>query len=411
MFISERMVGIMNLQELLGGIEYQINIPSARINPENELEFSTFSHLYNYFNDYNSQSYHTLVKTKGIEEYYLLMNDQDLILLALSKYMVECEIKKETLTIYIHLYDNKKNPFEVPFIYDLNDINTLYELNKVLNQDKIDLFFIELINNILIIEHSIEIILPQDIKIHLNSEINKYINENYNNIEKLPVEQERQVVRLDEILDNKKNMDCVDRDFKKYNWVDVKVFAEKIFWNYGFEMPWAEDAWNILMFNNIVKSDDSVQTKREQCEYGDIILWLVAMYDLYFEYKAAGDYESIDDADILEYIYSLDDAEKYIGIYLKDAIYEELNNQLVEGKCNQCEFYNIETSTFQFINDDTGTSIAHDVYNKEIERRREIVENIIWEYFSKDNISISKFMEGTHWCENYLDNKKKEKKL
>jgi hypothetical protein len=39
----------------------------------------------------------------------------------------------------------------------------------------------------------------------------------------------------------------INMDFKKYNWVDVKEFAKNIFWNYSFEMPWAEDAWNILM--------------------------------------------------------------------------------------------------------------------------------------------------------------------
>lgn len=176
-------------------------------------------------------------------------------------------------------------------------------------------------------------------------------------------------------------------------------------------MPWAEDAWNILMFSNVVKSDNIVQAKHEPYEYGDIILWLVAMYDLYFEYKVAGEYESIDEADIINYIDRILEAENFIGSYLKDKIFEELNNQLVGGICNQCEFYDIKTNNFVFRNDNTGTSIIYDVYSSEIQRRRKIVENIICKYFSNNIILISEFMEGTHWCKFYLNNEKKGQEI
>lgn len=40
--------------------------------------------------------------------------------------------------------------------------------------------------------------------------------------------------------------------FKKYNWIDVQTYAESVFYNYAYELPWAEDMWNILMFNAVV---------------------------------------------------------------------------------------------------------------------------------------------------------------
>lgn len=397
----------MNLQELLGDTVYPINIPSARNNKDNKLGI-TFGHLYNYFYNYNGQSYHTLVEPKGIEEYYLFMNDQDLLLIALSEYMIDCKIEDNLLTIYVYLFDNKDSPLEVPFIYDLNDLDSLYELNKLLGQDKIDIFFTELINDVLIIQSSFEMMLPKDFKDYLNSKINKYINENYNNISELSAEHEKQVVELDEIINDKGS---IDRDFKKYNWVDVKEFAKKIFWNYGFEMPWAEDAWNILMFNDAVRSDNIVSAKHNDYECGDIILWLVALNDIYFKYKVAADYEPIDESDLLEYMSRLNSYEKYIGSYLKKGIFQEFNKTLVEGKILEDELNNIKSSKFEFINDITGTSIEFEVLYREIENRKELFKQIMWNYFEKNDILISFFMQGQHWCDNYFDLDKKIKKI
>lgn len=65
-------------------------------------------------------------------------------------------------------------------------------------------------------------------------------------------------------------------------------------------MPWAEDVWNILMFSAVVNSKFVVNTKLEPYEIGDIILWIAAMYDLYFEYKVVADYEYIDNYEYVD---------------------------------------------------------------------------------------------------------------
>jgi hypothetical protein len=80
---------------------------------------------------------------------------------------------------------------------------------------------------------------------------------------------------------------------RKYNWVNVKTYAETVFWNYSYEFPWAEDMWNILMFDSVV--DSSVVAPSGLCDedIGDILLWLLAMQDLLYDYKVCITHESI----------------------------------------------------------------------------------------------------------------------
>lgn len=403
----------MYLKQNIKDFSYNVNL-SIEKNLDNNLRENEHKSLYKFFADEKEQYYHTLVKDiEGHvkEEFYLLLFDkgnqiyevdeldEQLNYIKFSEF--DLEINKNLLTICVNFIDYFiRDYFTINFIYDLNDTMVLYELNQLLNQDKANVFFLRLINKDLIAKYYLECIIPNEFKSDLEKKIDIFLDG-------------RPVIFIDDILDEIKSPKEIEiMDYTQYNWVDVKDFAKKIFWNYAFEMPWAEDTWNILLFNKSVKSNHTVQTEYELFEYGDIILWLVAMYDLYFEYKAAADYESIDDeVNIMEFVYYLDNAEKYIGLYLKDEIYEELNEQLLEGNCDQCEFYDIETNNFEFINDYTGTSIAYDVCRKEIENRRTIVEGAIRAYFNGNIILISEFMEGTHWCKNYFDNENKTKQI
>jgi hypothetical protein len=189
-------------------------------------------------------------------------------------------------------------------------------------------------------------------------------------------------------------------NFEKYNWADVKDIAKRIFYNYEFEIAWAEDAWNIVMFNDVVISNKTAQAKHDDYEYGDIIIWLVSMYDLYYEYKVVADYESINGADLREYIYYVDNAEHYISTYLNNEIYEELNERLLNGEAPMCEFYDVKSDNFVFSED----SIAFEVFRREVKKRREIITSRILQFFNYKTVAISEFMEGTHWYENYFNN-------
>lgn len=400
----------MGLSDIVKNISYSVDIRSILDNPDNKLGFYTYANLYNYFVNENGQSYHTLVNSKksGIrEEFCLLMNDVDIILMTIDGYGLDYEIKHDLLTIYTYIKDYQEHPAKIPFIYNLNDLMTLYELDILLKQESIDLFFIELINDILMIEYKLEIVMLDEFKENLRNDIDTYIRNNELNIFD-GIAYKKPVIAIEEILGDMNNIKNNNTDnFARYNWVDVKDIAKKIFWNYEFEMAWAEDAWNIIMFNDVVKSDKIVQIKHDDYEYGDINLWLVAMYDLYYEYKVAADYESIDGADLIEYIYNVDNAEHYISTYLNNKIYEELNEQLLNGKAPRCEFYDVESGNFVFSED----SIAFEVLRREIEKRREIIKRRILKYFNYKTIVISEFMEGTHWCENYFNIEAKRKRI
>jgi hypothetical protein len=197
-----------------------------------------------------------------------------------------------------------------------------------------------------------------------------------------------------------------NEDFVRYNWVDVKDIAKKIFWNYSFEIAWAEDAWNILMFSGVIRTDNIIGAKCTDFEYGDIILWLVAMYEIYYSYKVAADYESIHGPTLLEHIYDVHNAEKYIGTYLNDKIYQELNDRMIEGSVPEIEFYDIESGNFVFSED----SIAFEVYIREIQERCEIIKRKTLEYFDYNDMLIE-FMGGIHWVENYFDMDLKKDKI
>lgn len=55
--------------------------------------------IYNFFRIDESQSFHGLVALKGVDEFYLLMNNLDLLLIAISKVGFEYRLDDSLLTI------------------------------------------------------------------------------------------------------------------------------------------------------------------------------------------------------------------------------------------------------------------------------------------------------------------------
>lgn len=398
----------MELKNIVKDLSYKVDIRSISDNPDNKLGYYTYANLYNYFVSEDGQSYHTLVNSEvhGVrDEFCILMNDVDIILMSIKNYGFEYNIEQDLLTINLFLRDDHSYPAIIPFIFSLNDLPTLYELDILLSQESVNLYFIELINSILMLEYEMEIVMPTNMKNDLKKSIEQYIQKNMKNIISDSYRGEP-VISFSKILVDD-SVDTNVESFHKYNWVDVRDIAVGIFRNYEFEMAWAEDAWNILMFGDIVRSEHLIGAKHSDFEYGDVILWLVAMNNIYCSYKIVADYESSDVTDILESIYYVNNAEKFISTYLNKEVYQSLNQQLLEGKAPKCEFYNIDNGIFVF---EEG-SIALEEYTKEIERRVHIVKEKIYGYFNSDTILISDFMEGGHWVDNYFDLQLKQREI
>jgi len=110
-----------------------------------------YGELYNYFFDMDGQSLHALTKKSEVfdemkPELYILTNDSGLDnSVAYCNMSFKVILNCNTLTINLIIYDNPQNPLEVPFIYDLDDPSVSFELSKMLEQDHLDIFFLEAI--------------------------------------------------------------------------------------------------------------------------------------------------------------------------------------------------------------------------------------------------------------------------
>lgn len=189
-------------------------------------------------------------------------------------------------------------------------------------------------------------------------------------------------------------------DFRKYNWVDARDFAKELFRDYAFEMPWAEDMWNILMFDDVVISKNIATADFGSYENGDIILWLAAMCDFLYDYKIVIYLErNYNRLPLIEHAYNIDNAQDYIYGYLKaeaeDKIHKAITNEQMSG--DYCD------EDYDLLYDDFYEEIFKEIYNEEVIRRREIVKNRIYDHFNNDSFLIMQFMVGIHWYDNYLN--------
>jgi hypothetical protein len=169
----------MGLQSVVKGIEYYIDIPSINASPDNKLDACSYEHLYSFYQEYESPSYHSLVGPTASkrEEFYFSLDQSDLILIAVSKCGLDYSLDENILTVQIWLYDNDRQPLVVPYLYDLNNISVLYELEIMLNQDNIEMFFVEFINDVLTVVHNIDIILPEPLKDSIRGGVDAYIED------------------------------------------------------------------------------------------------------------------------------------------------------------------------------------------------------------------------------------------
>lgn len=160
------------------------------------------------------------------------------------------------------------------------------------------------------------------------------------------------------------------------------------------------------MFESVIDSTNIIKAELTHYKIGNVILWLMAMYDVYHDYKICIEFESKWRIGILEYLYNMDNWEAYISKYLYNLIYEELNLEIVEYELNEVEFYNIENDNFNFDYD----LVAYKVLENEIRIRRNLVVEKIRKYFSS-GYDILEFVSGEHCSEHYYRLEKKIQKL
>lgn len=385
----------MNLNDWVNDISIKEINKSIENNKNNSLFYYLYPNIYNYFANSNSLMYHYLVyKQNNLLKVELCFLDKDVNFIFEDSifYTMDFSIQEHTLYLTIIFETNKNKIEHINLIYNLNDKTELYEISKLLYQESLNIYSLENRDGIFHIKSQKSIQLDYIFLDKLNAEINKFINR------KSPV------ITIQEILNgSNKNMEILSNDFRKYNWVNIANKAEKIFLE-EYELAWAEDMWNILMFNRNVDSSCIVCNKLDNSEYADGVLWLIAMYDIYFDYKVVNRYESYYDKDPMQWLLDIDDQGKYLTNYYSAFMDEEY------------EIHSLKEENKGFIVEDSECmdtdyiELVHyrDIIYDEIKNRKDFIILKIYDHFKHNYIKILEFMQGYHYLKYYFKYQQKE---
>lgn len=212
-------------------------------------------------------------------------------------------------------------------------------------------------------------------------------------------------IDVNQIMHNKRKSEN-KLSYTRYFWSTIEDIAKDIFSDGKHEFCWAEDMWNVLMFNDVVKYENLFKPSYGKRERGDIILWLIAMYNLYYEFKVASGLCKLINYDYFDGVYFIEDSMKAIGEYLSESIMKEVNNKIAKGRILKYEVFDMENQCFNF---EPG-AIAYNLCIKEVSERRKIITDALNKYCNGP-MEILRFMEGVHWCENYFNYKEREEEI
>lgn len=220
---------------------------------------------------------------------------------------------------------------------------------------------------------------------------------------------------------------------ERYNWADVKSLAEKIFFEYSSDIHWAEDVWNLLMFNSAVKEKNIVPRNLNSYQIGDATIWLLTLYKFYFDYKCIikdetayydhdvgiNGFATYRNVELFDKIYNIESGNKCITEYLWDDVFNKLNGFALDGVVPVQDFYDTESKCFSFSGLQYETiyhseakpsddSIAKIVLLEEMELRREYFIDTIYKSFDYNDMKILEFLTGYRWVEEYSEYKQRK---
>ncbi|MGI6485706.1 MAG: hypothetical protein ACOX15_05190 [Tepidanaerobacteraceae bacterium] len=232
--------------------------------------------------------------------------------------------------------------------------------------------------------------------------------------------------------------------FQKYNWVDVKEYAELLFDNYEYTLAVAEDMWNLIMFKTEVPYKNIAKGNLTHYEKGDMIVWLLAIYSIIFDFQCVvGEETHYMEHDVglcdystynlknyyekLEYFVCEDIDEDifiYLSEYMKIPSLELLNQKMKEQEIPKVPFYNVEGNILNF--EYSGKMydgydkdykswehypIAYEALEIEVSKRSKEINRIIYNYFDGNTTKLLYFFTGYHYRDFYTDYLDRKNKL
>lgn len=138
----------MNVNEYLSKeIWYTVPIMPLKYNTENPIDRKMFADLYDFFDNYPAESFHTLVQDVNLEitpEFYVLINETGLERDGFAaEFGYKVSRTGSVLTWFLVIFDDPANPLNVPFIYDLAARGVSFELLKLSEFKRFRVYFIE----------------------------------------------------------------------------------------------------------------------------------------------------------------------------------------------------------------------------------------------------------------------------
>lgn len=207
---------------------------------------------------------------------------------------------------------------------------------------------------------------------------------------------------------------------KKYNYIDAVAFLPGLDIQLSNFYFWLEDAWNIVLFDCMIKERVDIESdKLAEEECGDILLWIASFYTLYSDFHNIHRASPMFLINYMEFYEFLFDWKYYLSKYLESKIFKSINEYILNKKvCCSLELYNENEKCFSFICTEQGSiSLPYEVLKAEVKNREKLIKKRIYSYFHNEhkkinniqsiNItteeSIMDFMFCLHWIVNYTD--------
>jgi len=192
----------------------------------------------------------------------------------------------------------------------------------------------------------------------------------------------------------------VPAGFRQYSWYDVKPMARELFWNWSYMLPWAQDAWNLLMFGRPVAEDEHQARELHDLEQADAILWLLALADVLMDYQIR-----IDHASSYEREYELCAGNISCGDTILELLAPGIWKRYLD--CDDIHRIADELGEEEWAPGDEDAldeaqEIKDEVWWDEIKTRRYIFTHKL-RCLLREDTDILLFMTGHHWRRHYTD--------
>lgn len=195
----------------------------------------------------------------------------------------------------------------------------------------------------------------------------------------------------------------MNNNFRNYVWdMALEKIVDKKF-NYDeFILPWMRYAWELIMDHSHEENLYDRELTREDI-LGDKLLWIMAFYDIYFDYLSLIGLESGDYNQKEERFW---DWQPLLVPFLKEYIGSLLLGQITDENYDFVENISSTEGNCNFFDEYSESQVVESVNNnlcKHITKRRNTIIKIIKNYYKNNSTKILWFLSGYEHRDEWTD--------